>query len=192
MTKELKPAIVMFGRFQPPTIGHYHVIDRMKEYMREHRTEELKPFIVIIAGEKSSKDKAENPLTAQEREKFIRASGYADGVKVLVANDMFAAIHAVQDEGYRVAVVAAGSDRAERYLKILRDHFSTKAIALSGLERTEASTLRGIPISGVSGSLARLAVEHDDRETFARLTGTTDKPKLAQIMFDKIKTRQGD
>lgn len=192
MTDKLKPAIVMFGRFQPPTIGHYHVVDRMKQYMRTHRDENLQPFIVIIAGEKSSKDKDQNPLTADEREKYIRASGYVDGVKILQAKDMFAAIHAVQDAGYRVAVVAAGSDRAERYLGILRDHFQTDAVALTGLDRTEATELRGVPISGVSGSLARLAVEHDDRETFARVTGTTDKPKLAQIMFDKIKTRQGE
>ena len=35
--KKLKPAIVMIGRMNPPTAGHYYVIDKMKEYAREKK-----------------------------------------------------------------------------------------------------------------------------------------------------------
>jgi len=59
-----KRVAFMILRGQPPTSGHYRVINKMKEFIRKnpHLNLEAKPVVVIIAGEKSSLDKKKNPL----------------------------------------------------------------------------------------------------------------------------------
>ena len=48
-----------------------------------------------------------------------------------------------------------------------------------------------IDVSEVSGSLARRAVELGYEEEFAQIVGLGKKPKLAKMMFDKVKASLG-
>jgi hypothetical protein len=176
-----KRAAVMVGRLNPPTAGHYKVIDAMKNFIRTHKDLDLSvPVLVIVAGEKTSQDKSKNPLTAEERVKFIEASGLANGVIVLTAPSGFAAFEAVRKAGYEPIAVAAGSDRADGYIQMLDKYFTEpsggkiKHVKVTGLERADEgqeekegamnSALQDLKKGGeldvaeVSGSMARRAV----------------------------------
>lgn len=189
-----KNAIVLLGRFQPPTAGHYHVIDQMKKHLRESKdVSEL--FIVVIEGEKSSQDKSKNPLTADDRIKFMKASGFANGIKFLKAGDAVKAFEAVQAEGYHPLVVAAGSDRAKAYLDILDKHFPTnvKHRAVPGLDREESDEpSMDMDVKTITGTAARHAAQHDFYDEFAEIVGLQDKPILAKKLFNRVRSAMSD
>ncbi|WP_407308199.1 hypothetical protein [Acinetobacter sp.] len=206
-------AAVAIGRFQPPTAGHYKVINVMKRFIRQNPELQLSatPVVVVIEGEKTSKDKTQNPLTAEERIKFMSGSGKANGVIFITASSAFAAFEEVRKVGFEPIAVAAGSDRIHRYMELLDKYFKDKSgnaikhVAIPGLEREgqdgksndKKSTmekalgdLKGgtdIDVTEVSGSMARRAAELGYEEEFAAIVGLEDKPKLAKIMFNKVK-----
>lgn len=195
-------AIVMVGRMNPPHVGHYKVIDAMRRYIREHKELNLSasPIVVVIAGDKSSEDKIKNPLTAEERISFMKASGRADNVKFLISNNAFNGFEEVRKLGFEPKVIAAGSDRSTKYLEMLNKYFTDNEkpiehFELEGLTRTdngEASLDSAITdgktnVSAASASLAREAVRLGYEDVFAKITGLEKKPKLAKILFNKIK-----
>ena len=192
----LDKAVVMVGRFQPPTKGHYHVVDKMKEYMRTNKDGVDACIIVIVDGAETSKDKSKNPLTSSERESFIRASGKADGVQILHADSAFNAFVACKRAGFEPVTVAAGSDRSDHYLELLDKHFNKdhtgKKIThqgLPGLTRDMSGDGTGSDISKISGSNARHAAEHGYLEEFTEIVGLAHKPNLAKKLFNKVASR---
>lgn len=118
-------AVVIVGRFQPPTIGHYKIINLAKKYIRENSQLELftKPVVVIVDGKKTGLNKQENPLSVEERIYFMKHSGRANGVEFLSAGNAFAAFNEVRKAGYEPIVIGAGSDRISGYLDMLNSKF---------------------------------------------------------------------
>jgi Cytidylyltransferase-like len=210
--EQTRRAAVTVGRFNPPTIGHYKVIDAMKAFIRKRKDLRLEamPVVVIIEGGKTSKDKDKNPLSAGERERFMKASGKANGVHFLSAPSAFAAFEEVRKAGLEPVAIAAGSDRAPRYMEMLDKYFTSKAgetierHLVPGLERDadnnyedgdEAfqrvldviSAGEDVPLSMISGSLARYAARTGQAGPFAYITGLTEKPALAKKLLTKVK-----
>lgn len=215
--QQKKRAAVMVGRLNPPTLGHYKVINAMKAFIRNNEDLNLQstPIVVIVDGEKTGGDKTKNPLSAEARIKYMESSGRANGVKFLTAPSAFAAFEKVREAGYEPIAVAAGSDRVERYLELLDKYFtsangeSIKHVKVAGLERVGAEEKKNqkansmqralddlkkgeeLDVAEVSGSMARRAVELGYEEEFAQIVGLENKPKLAKHMFDKIKASMG-
>lgn len=206
------------GRYQPPTAGHYKVIDKMKEFIRTHPELNLEamPVVIVVAGEKSSEDKQKNPLTAAERISFMEASGRANGVKFLTARNGSIALGVLRDNGYEPIAIGAGSDRAAGYLKMLKKSFTKPDgseidhVVIPGLDRAAEAVetkkidkklavdsaiekLKDSNLSDdeISGSIARRAVELGYLEEFAKIVGLEKKPELAKLMFNKIKNSMG-
>lgn len=202
--------VIAVGRFSVPTIAHYHIINKMKEFARKNKQLNLSltPVVMVVAGKDSSKDKLHNPLSAEDRIKFMKASGFAEGVKFLIAPDAFTAFAIARDKGFEPLVVAAGSDRVDTYLDILNKNFKSKDgkaikhLKVSDLFRDENGEFskvdlkrmigdvkedQTIELSKVSSSLARLAVQMDEPEVFNILTGLTKKAELASLLFNKVK-----
>ncbi len=204
-----RKAVVMVGRFQPPTQSHYKVIDLMKKFARANKG--FTPIVVVISGKETSKDKTTNPLSSEDRIKFMTASGKANGIKFLQAGSAFQAFDEVRKAGYEPTAIAAGSDRAGDYLKMLDKYFTSKDgskiqhTVMSGLAEREdpeddgtpseevlkmAEDGEDIPAHLISGSMARLAVKLDLKKAFEKITGL--KPALATLLFGKIKNPKKD
>lgn len=215
--EQSKRVAVMVGRLNPPTRGHYKVIAAMKAFIRDNPQLNLEamPVVVIVAGEKSSKDKAKNPLTADERKAFIEASGRANGVKVITSSSAFAAFEDVRVAGYEPIAVAAGTDRAANYIKLLDKYFTSKNekpikhVLVPGLDRDqddevsdgpEAFDMIGrmiedgetIDDSQVSGSLARHLALTGKEKAFAYVVGLEKKPALAKKLMDKVNAARSE
>lgn len=208
-----KKVAVVIGRFNPPTKGHYAVIDAVKKFIRKNKDLGLEaaPAVIIIGGSKSDSDKKKNPLTAEERKLFMEASGHANGAKFFIAPNAFAAFGTLRDHGYEPIAIAAGTDRIQDYKKILDKYFLTpdeqpiehhaihlerdedaiekdKGAKQAAMDRALDAAKSGEEIETdlVSGSLARRAVELGFEPEFAKIVGLENKPALAKKMFKKI------
>lgn len=216
--EQTKRVAFMIARCQPPTAGHYKVISKMKEFIRKNPDLNLEstPIIVIIEGKKSSEDKSKNPLTADERIEFMKASGKANGVIFLKSNSGFTATGKIRDEGFEPIAIGAGSDRAKSYKDNLDKFFKKESgediehVIIPGLDRKESAvetkkTAKQLSVDSaidkikdsqleddeISGSIARRAVELGYFDEFCKIVGLESKPVLAQKMFDKIKNAMG-
>jgi len=204
--KELPPVgskkvAVVIGRFNPPTKGHYAVVDQVKKFIRKNPALGLEaaPAVVIIGGSKSDADKQRNPLSAHDRQIFMKASGLANGVNFSTAPNAFAAFAQLREAGYEPIAVAAGEDRAEDYLRILNGYFKDGEKPIKHYKITLARTGEDgdgvlkkmkksgdVDVSAVSGSIARRAVELGYLPEFTKIVGLEHKPALAKKLFDKI------
>lgn len=210
-----KKVAVVIGRFNPPTKGHYLIINEVRKFIKANPKLglEANPVVVVVGGSKSDADKKRNPLTVDERILFMTSSGQANGAIFFTAKNAFEALTVPRQNGYEPIAVAAGSDRIDDYIKMLDKHFKTdddkpiKHVAIK-LERDEsaietdkaqkqasmdaalksAASGEDIETDIISGSLARRAVELGYEEEFAKIVGLEDKPVLAKKMFQKIKT----
>lgn len=210
--EQKKRAAVMIGRMNPPTRGHYKVMNAMKAFIRDKKELNLDvtPIVVIISGGKTSADKSKNPLSAEERKSFMESSGKANGVKFLIANSAFTALEEVRKAGFEPIAIAAGSDRVDDYLKMLDKYFtkkdgtSIKHVAVPGLDRDQDADVADgeeafdmiarmindsekIDDSQISASLARYLARKDEEKAFAYVVGLDAKPKLALKLMDKVK-----
>ena len=208
-----KKVAVVVGRFNPPTKGHYAVINEVKKFIKRNPKLglDVSPVVVVIGGSKSDADKKRNPLSVDERLSFMKGSGKANGVTFMSAINAFAALAQCRDQGLEPIAVAAGTDRIDDYIKILNKNFLTpdgKPIEHHKihLARDEDATLTKkadkataidttldhlkqdghIETDLVSGSLARRAVELGYEKEFAEIVDLADKPQLAKKMFDKV------
>ena len=210
-----KKVAVVLGRFNPPTKGHYAVINQVKKFIRDNTKLGLNvsPVVVVIGGSKSDLDKKRNPLSVDERISFMKGSGKANGVTFMTAINAFAALAQCREHGMEPIAVAAGTDRIDDYIKILDKNFLTPdgdpikhykihlvrdedaTLTKKGEKATAIdTTLADMKNDGhidtdlVSGSLARRAVELGYEKEFAEIVDLADKPALAKKMFDKVAT----
>jgi hypothetical protein len=200
------PVLVMFGRFQPPTIAHYALFERAKKATRGPKGKELNldvtPVVAVIHGEKSGQDKNRNPLSPEDRIKFMQASGKADGINFVHANDVMAALNKLREQGKEPLVVMTGSDRGRTYVDLMNKYLKTDDEQpikhyMINVGRDEDSDDSGgsdeilnnmtdeIPLELVSGTLARTAARKDMHDKFKVITGLPDN--VAKIMAKKIK-----
>lgn len=171
---------------------------------------ELFPYVAVINGKETSKDKERNPLTPEERVRFMQSSGLSNGVRFIHAGNAVEAFNKLREMNREPLVVVAGSDRGQDYKRILDEYFKNSDDSAINHELVEigrdadASTgeneealqnildhMNGdIDVNMVSGSLARYAARNGDLENFAIITGL--RPKAAKILMDKLVAVQGE
>lgn len=186
-----KRAVVAVGRFSVPTIGHYRVINAMKQFIRKNKKHNLEPtpIVVIVNGKETSKDKQKNPLSPEQRIKFMQASGKANGVKFLIAGSAYDAFAKVRAEGYEPIAVAAGDDRSDGYLQMLDKYFKTpdgKEIQHHMVPGLERKNEKGVTEKNASGTMIRLAAKLGHYDEFLKLSGLEEKEKLAKQMYAAV------
>ena len=194
-----KKVVAIIGRFSPPHLGHYKAINNAKTFIRKNPDLklEVQPVVIVIAGEKTSLDKKVNPLSAEDRINFMKYSGNAEGVIFDKSTNAFKAFERIRELGFEPIAIAAGDDRADHYLEILDKSFTNngkkiKHYKVPNLEREEANLTdvkddREIDVKNVSGSMVRAAVEADFEDVFSKMVGLEKKPKLAKLLYKKVK-----
>lgn len=210
-----KKATIIIGRFQPPHLGHYKVIQQAWKFTKDHDIDAL--FVVIVEGVKTSENKADNPLTVDERIRYMKNSGRANWVKdYLVAQDAFDAMIKVREAGYEPIAIAAGDDRADKYLGILDKYFldvnknPIKHMKVSGLERYKSAVQSSVKKSTIdkaleklkagneldveeaSGTMARTAALNGFYDEFVKIVSLEKNKVAARQMYNKIRKSIGE
>lgn len=195
----MKNAAVIIGRFNPPTIGHYHLISKVKQFIAtkgsDHSISPM-PFIIIVDGEKSRDDTQSNPLSASERLVLMRKHEDTTACKFIIASSVVDGFNKIRDAGFEPTLIAGGEDRTAQYIKILKDFNPDLDRIEFSMKRTivDPNNADGIidniaptDINMISASLARVAAVKDKFDAFKTITGLSDAD--ANDVFTKIKTR---
>ncbi len=108
-------AVFAFGRFNPPTIGHQKLLDKVKAMAKQANA---KGYIFLSQKQNNKTD----PLSFKEKQNYIQkfypdlAIGDA-GVKTIIQ-----ALQKIQAEGRTRIIMIAGSDRVSEFQKLLNQY----------------------------------------------------------------------
>ena len=103
-------AVITFGRFSPPTIGHEKLVNKIKEEAKSRRADAL-----IYASH--TYDKKKNPLDYQHKIKFLTAA-FGNVVKNSNAKTIIEVAKEL-DDSYDNLVVVVGQDRIAEFDRLL-------------------------------------------------------------------------
>jgi len=111
-------AVMAFGRYNPPTIGHQKLINKVHEVAKEHNGE---AHVIASHSENTAKD----PLPQDKKIGYLKKVAPA-GVRVSGSSkehpSLFHAASKLHAAGHKHLVVVAGSDRVGEYEKTLKKY----------------------------------------------------------------------
>jgi len=169
IVESTKEVTFVFGRFNPPTIGHEKLFDSLKKLSRGGAYR-------IYASK--SQDPKKNPLTFKDKVKFMRKLFPKHGRAIMADADVRTVLDIavkLYDQGFTKVSMVAGSDRVKEFETLLNKYngessrhgfyqFEGVIKVLSAGERDPDAE----GVSGMSASKMRLAASQGDVNTFAK------------------------
>ncbi len=182
--KSNKTIVFSFGRFQPPTIGHKLLVDKVVSLAKQHKADH-----VIYASR--TQDKKSNPLDVNTKVKYLKKM--FPKVNFEAANDnvrtFIEALKSLHKNGYKHVYMIAGSDRLADYQRLFDkynggDDFNFQTLkAVSAGERDPDAE----GASGMSGTKMRQAALDNDFASFRRGIPSTLSDADAKKLMREIK-----
>lgn len=200
-----KRAVFVFGRFQPPTIGHAILLKQMENKMASgeydgyiclSKTKNFIPLKTVRKGEDKVKydqftrdvrvliptKENRNPLTAETRIKFMKLMHPNTPVKFIngetcgYTSRIF--INKLKELGYTDITLLVGSDRVESFAEYASEVWIEKV----GDDRT--GEFKGSSATGMSGTIMRNAAIRGDFDLFKRGTkmGSMTDANVKELM----------
>lgn len=177
LTEQNKEATFVFGRFNPPTIGHEKLFDHLKKVSRGG--------IYRIYASKST-DPKKNPLTFKDKIKFLRKMFPKHARNVMADSDVRNVLDIavkLYDQGFTKISMVAGSDRIKEFDILLNKYngvdarhgfykFEGSINVISAGERDPDAD----DVSGMSASKMRAAAADGSLQTFAKGLPTNFNP----------------
>ena len=110
-------AVFAFGRFNPPTIGHQKLIEKVQAMTRQVNG---KGFIFLSHKQNNKTD----PLTFQEKLAYLRSQVSDSNLEIghTEANTIIKALQVIEAQGRTRIVMVAGSDRVVEFQKLLNQY----------------------------------------------------------------------
>jgi hypothetical protein len=184
--EELPPLTVVFGRFNPPTVGHEKLLKSAKR---------------IAAGgdvkiyPSRSQDPKKNPLDPDSKVSFMKKM-FPEFEESIINDDEMKTIFNVlinaSEEGYSNVNIIVGSDRqaefenlAQKYNGDLYD-FDLIRVVSAGVRDADAEG-----VEGMSASKMRKAVMDDDFDSFRRGTPKSLDDGETQALFNAVRRGMG-
>ncbi len=171
-------AILTYGRFNPPTVGHKAMITRMLELAGE---EDADPYIVVSHSQNTKK----NPLFVPEKIHILRRM-YPDETTVRILHTtktepfITKVVQNLLTHGYERILMVVGSDRVTDFQKVFQ-HFPMVTV-VSGGERNMNSNVLDT-ISTVSATKVRAAAVSGNRAAFrSGINAAVPEEELDELM----------
>jgi len=185
----VKPVVVTFGRFNPPTIGHEKLLDAMASIAGK------KPYRIYVS---QSQDAKKNPLPYEEKVKFLRKM-FPKYARNIISDTSIKTIFDIavklNGEGFNELVLVVGSDRVDSFKKLLDQYNGVKAAhgeykfekidVVSAGERDPD----GDEVSAMSASKLRDAAKAGDLSTFSK--GMPKNFGEVQDLFNAVRKGMG-
>ncbi len=175
---------VVFGRFNPPTIGHEKLLKSAK---RISAGSDIKIY------PSRSQDPKKNPLEASTKISYMRKMFPEFADNIINDPDMktiFNVLTTAYEDGYANVNIVVGSDRQSEFENLAQKYngdlynFDLIRVVSAGVRDADAEG-----VEGMSASKMRKAVMDNDFESFRRGTPKTLDDGDAQALFDQV--RQG-
>jgi cytidyltransferase-like protein len=175
--------VVVFGRFNPPTIGHQKLLDRAAKEA-EKRGYELRIY------PSRSQDAKKNPLTPQMKISYMRQM-FPDYAGSIVddkgAKTIFNVLTGANEEGHTNMIIMVGQDRLGEF-QGLSHKYNGELYNYDQLEVVSAGDRDpdSDDVTGMSASKLRLAAAEGDFKKFAKgvpdTLGNTEKMELFNVL----------
>ena len=177
---------VVFGRFNPPTIGHKKLFDMAKNISGE---DDLRIY------PSRSQDPKKNPLDPGTKIKFMKQmfGDYEDNI--VNEKDMktiFDVLTTAEEEGYKEVKIVVGSDRLSEFKNLATKYngelynFDMIDVLPAGERDSDAEG-----VTGMSASKLRKAVKDDDMKGFAKgIPSSMDKSEVNNL-YNALKKAMG-
>lgn len=185
-----KEATFTFGRFNPPTIGHEKLLDKVKSVAGSSD-------YFIYASQKT--DPKKDPLDYTVKVKFMRKMFPRHARNIILdkgVKNVFDILVQLYDKGYTKVSMVVGSDRVREFDAIANKYNNVKArhgfynfdggvtIISAGHRDPDAEG-----VEGMSASKMREAVTNSDFQTFTK--GLPSGFKGAQELFNAVRAGMG-
>ena len=180
---EAPGVVVVFGRFNPPTVGHQKLLDKAAK-VAEKKGYELRIY------PSRSQDAKKNPLTPDMKISYMRQMfpDYADYIiDDKGSKTIFNVLTGANEEGHRNMLIMVGQDRlsefqglAHKYNGDLYDYDQLEVVS-AGERDPDADD-----VTGMSASKLRLAAAEGDFKKFAKgvpdSLGNMEKMELFNVL----------
>ena len=181
--KRAETAFFTFGRFQPPTIGHKHMIKQMVAAA----TEAGGDAYVFVS---STEDKKQNPLPVGRKVEILKLQTADLPVRIinttkLECRTLPAILHKLLEAGYERLVLYVGEDRIEPFTTLVGRMFPAEQVAKIHIRSAGARVVAANNITGISGTKMRAAAVAGNLEKFKRGTALDDA--TASALMENIK-----
>ncbi len=173
LLKNWKDVVISPGRFQPIHAGHE---DMVRELVRFAKKLKAEPVIVVVKGSSKSE---KNPLSGASRKKFL--APVFKGIRVILADNPFAATEELFKKGFRPVGLVAGSDRIQGY-KRLGEFYQIEEFKVKGLKRDPDAD----GSSSFSATDVREKVKEGNLEGFLKMMPKKMTDRAAQQMFKEL------
>jgi hypothetical protein len=184
--QELPPLTVVFGRFNPPTVGHEKLLKSAK---RISSGGDIKIY------PSRSQDPKKNPLDPSKKIKYMKLM--FPEFKDNIVNDpemksIFNVLITANEEGYNNVNIVVGSDRQAEFENLAQKYngdlynFDLIRVVSAGVRDADAEG-----VEGMSASKMRKAVMDDDFESFRRGTPKTLDDGDTKTLFDAVRQGMG-
>jgi predicted kinase len=183
-----KGAVFTFGRFNPPTVGHAKLVEKL----RGSTGGGFHPFVFMS----HSQDPKKNPLDYKTKWNFMnKFFGRKVGIVKTNARQVFEIATGLYDQGYTSIRMVVGSDRIKEFETLLKKYnsvkgrhgfykFDTIEIISAGERDPDADDL----VSGMSASKMRAAAQEGDYDSFEQ--GVPDR-KHAKSLYKSVRKGMG-
>jgi len=184
--EELPPLTVVFGRFNPPTIGHDKLLKSAK---RISAGGDVKIY------PSRSQDPKKNPLDPDAKVSFMKKM-FPEFEENIINDDEMKTIFNVlinaSEEGYTNVNIVVGSDRQAEFENLAQKYngelynFDLIRVVSAGVRDADAEG-----VEGMSASKMRKAVVDDDFDSFRRGTPKTLNDADTQALFNAVRQGMG-
>ena len=172
---------LVFGRFNPPTIGHQKLLDSAKSISDG----DLKIY------PSRTYDPKKNPLDPNQKTSLMKKM-FPDHAKNIVNDEgvksIFDALKLANDEGYSNVQIVVGSDRVAEF-DSLAQKYNGELYNFENIETVSAGErdAEGEGVEGMSASKMRKAASEDDFETFRTGIPDTVDDKTAKSIMNTVR-----
>jgi len=175
---------IVFGRFNPPTVGHKKLLDTAKKASGGGQ---------LRIYPSRYQDSKKNPL---EPEQKIEVMGkmFPDYATHIVndpnAKTIFDALKQAYDDGFNNVKIVVGDDRLSEFDK-LSQNYNGKLYNFGNLETISAGDRDpdGEGVEGMSASKMRLAAAENDFDSFRKGIPTSLDDKITKQLFNTVRTQ---
>ena len=192
LVEEEKVGYLVFGRMNPPTIGHGKLLDKLAA------TAGRAPYRIYLSQSSDSKN---NPLTYSDKVKYARKMFPRHARSIIIDKKVitpFHALSAMYNAGFKKVVMVAGSDRVKEYDLRLNKYNSKKGshgfYNFEGGVKVVSAGQRdpdGTGAEGASGTKQRGYAKSNDFTGFSQgLTKAISNPD-AKKMFNAVRSGMG-
>ena len=192
LVEEEKVGYLVFGRMNPPTIGHGKLLDKLAT------TAARAPYRIYLS---QSNDQKDNPLTYSDKVKYARKMFPRHARSIIIDKKVvtpFHALSAMYSAGFKKVILVAGSDRVKEYDLRLNKYNGKKGTHgfynFDGGIKVVSAGQRdpdGKGAEGASGTKQRGYAKNNDFTGFAQGLSKAISNPDAKKMFNAVRNGMG-